>query len=165
MERYSRFLGRKNQYCENDYTTKCNLQIQCGPYQITNGVFHRTRTKVLTASDMWKDNRTFHYVRKGVISKGTQGHCIGEIRTTALYILSSLNMFPHRILSLSCYASFKFKFVYSLCHSFILSKVCVKHNYVCYERENQPCFHGTYIVLGSYSPRVSNLSGVHNCCD
>ena len=22
------FLGRKNQYCENDYTTKCNLQIQ-----------------------------------------------------------------------------------------------------------------------------------------
>ena len=25
MERYSMFLGRKNQYCENDYTTKCNL--------------------------------------------------------------------------------------------------------------------------------------------
>ena len=39
------FLGRKNQYCENDYTTKCNLQKQCDPYQITNGVFHRTRTK------------------------------------------------------------------------------------------------------------------------
>ena len=29
MERYPMFLGRKNQYCENDYTTKCNLQIQC----------------------------------------------------------------------------------------------------------------------------------------
>ena len=27
-ERYSMFLGRKNQYCENDYTTKCNTQIQ-----------------------------------------------------------------------------------------------------------------------------------------
>ena len=39
------FLGRKNQQCENDYTTKCNLQIQCDPYQITNGIFHRTRTK------------------------------------------------------------------------------------------------------------------------
>ena len=38
------FLGRKNQYCENDYTTKCNLQIQCNPYQITNGIFHRTKT-------------------------------------------------------------------------------------------------------------------------
>ena len=42
------FLGRKNQYCENDYTTKCNLQIQCNPYQITNGVFHKTRTKNFT---------------------------------------------------------------------------------------------------------------------
>ena len=39
------FLGRKDQYCENDCTTKCNLQIQCDPYQITNSIFHRTRTK------------------------------------------------------------------------------------------------------------------------
>ena len=39
------FLGKKNQYCENDYTTKCNLQIQWDPYQITNGIFHRTRAK------------------------------------------------------------------------------------------------------------------------
>ena len=48
MERYSTFLGRKNQYCENDYTTKCNLQIQCNPYQITSVIFHRTRTKNFT---------------------------------------------------------------------------------------------------------------------
>ena len=48
MERYSMFLGRKNQYHENDYTTKHNLQIQCDPYQITNGIFHRTRTKSFT---------------------------------------------------------------------------------------------------------------------
>ena len=41
-------LGRKNQYCENDYATKCNLQIQCDPHQITNGIFHRTRTKNFT---------------------------------------------------------------------------------------------------------------------
>ena len=40
------FLGKKNQYCENDYTTKCNIQIQCNPYQITNGIFHRIRTKI-----------------------------------------------------------------------------------------------------------------------
>ena len=39
------FLDCKNQYCENDYTTQSNLQIQCNPYQITNGIFHRTRTK------------------------------------------------------------------------------------------------------------------------
>ena len=48
MEPYSMFLGRKNQYCEKDYTTKHNLQIQCKPYQINNGIFHRTRTKKFT---------------------------------------------------------------------------------------------------------------------
>ena len=48
MKRYSKFLGRKNQYCENDYPTKCTLQIQCDLYQITIGIFHRTRTKNFT---------------------------------------------------------------------------------------------------------------------
>ena len=28
-------------------TTQGNLQIQCNPYQITNGIFHKTRTKHL----------------------------------------------------------------------------------------------------------------------
>ena len=42
------FLGRKNQYCENDYTTKHNLQIQRGPYQITSRIFHSIRTKIFT---------------------------------------------------------------------------------------------------------------------
>ena len=28
--------------------TKCNLQIQCDPYQITNGIFHRPRIEKLT---------------------------------------------------------------------------------------------------------------------
>ena len=41
-------MGRKNQYCENVYTTKHNLQIQCNPYQTINGIFHRTRIKSLT---------------------------------------------------------------------------------------------------------------------
>ena len=39
MERYSMFLGWKNQYCENDNATKCNLQIECNPYPNTNGFF------------------------------------------------------------------------------------------------------------------------------
>ena len=47
MERYIMFLDWKNQYCQNDYTAPGNLQIQCNPYQITNGIFHRTRTKNL----------------------------------------------------------------------------------------------------------------------
>ena len=47
MERYTTFLDWKNQYCENEYTTQSNLQIQCNPYQITNGILNRTRTKNL----------------------------------------------------------------------------------------------------------------------
>ena len=46
-ERYTMFLDWKNQYCQTDYTTQSNLQIQCNPYQTTYGIFHRTRTKNL----------------------------------------------------------------------------------------------------------------------
>ena len=42
------FFDWKNQHCENDYTTQSNLQIQCNPYQTTNGSFHRSRTKNCT---------------------------------------------------------------------------------------------------------------------
>ena len=42
------FLSRKNQYCENNYTTEGNLQIQCNPCQITSGIFHRTKAKNFT---------------------------------------------------------------------------------------------------------------------
>ena len=47
MGRYTMFLDWKNQYCENAYTPQSNLQIQCNPYQITNGIFHVTRTQNL----------------------------------------------------------------------------------------------------------------------
>ena len=42
------FLDWKNQYFENDYTTQSKLQIQCNAYQITNGIFQRTRTENFT---------------------------------------------------------------------------------------------------------------------
>ena len=48
MKRYTMFLDWKNQYCENDYTTQRNLQFQCNPYQIPNGIFHKIRTKNFT---------------------------------------------------------------------------------------------------------------------
>ena len=44
MERYTMFLDWKNQHCENDSTVQSDLQIQCNPYQATNGILHRTRT-------------------------------------------------------------------------------------------------------------------------
>ena len=42
------FMDKKNQYSGIDYTTQRNLQIQCNPYQATNGIFHRTRTNNFT---------------------------------------------------------------------------------------------------------------------
>ena len=48
MERYTMFLDWKNQYCENECTTESDLHIQYNPCQITNAIFHRTRTKNFT---------------------------------------------------------------------------------------------------------------------
>ena len=48
MEKYTMFIDRKNQYSENEYGTQSNLQIQCNPYQATNGIFYRTRTNNFT---------------------------------------------------------------------------------------------------------------------
>ena len=48
MERYTMFVDWKNPYCQNDCTIQGNLQIQCNPYQITNVIFYRTRTKTFT---------------------------------------------------------------------------------------------------------------------
>ena len=48
METYTMFMGWKNQYSENEYTIQSNLQIQCNPYQATNGIFHRARTNNFT---------------------------------------------------------------------------------------------------------------------
>ena len=48
MEKYTMFVDWKNQYSENEYTTQSNLQIQCNPYQATNGIFHRMRTNNFT---------------------------------------------------------------------------------------------------------------------
>ena len=42
------FVDWKNQYSENEFTTQRNLQIQCNPYQATNGIFQRTRTNNFT---------------------------------------------------------------------------------------------------------------------
>ena len=87
MERYSMFLGRKNQYCENDYTTKHNLQIQRSPYQISNDIFHRTKNKKQTIKQkknssqfIWKHKR--HEIANAVMSKkkGAEGINLPDFR-------------------------------------------------------------------------------------
>ena len=47
MEKYTMFVDWKNQYCQNEYIAQGNLQILYNPYQTTNGIFHRMRTKYL----------------------------------------------------------------------------------------------------------------------
>ena len=48
MERYTKFLEWRINTVKKNYTTQSNLQIQCKPYQINNGIFHRTRIKIFT---------------------------------------------------------------------------------------------------------------------
>ena len=59
------FLGRKNQYCENDYTIKHNLEIQCDPYQITNDIFIELEQKI--SQFIWKHKRP--RIAKAVLTK------------------------------------------------------------------------------------------------
>ena len=50
------FLGRKNQYCENDYTTKHNLQFQCDPYQVSMAFFtelEQNDNENVTTQNLW----------------------------------------------------------------------------------------------------------------
>ena len=65
-ERYIMFLGWKNQYCQDDCTTQGNLQIQYNPYQINNGIFHKTITKK-TLKISWKHKRP--WIAKTILRK------------------------------------------------------------------------------------------------
>ena len=52
------WIGRIN-IVKNEYTTQSNLQIQCNPYQATNGIFHRARTNKFTiCMEIQKQNKT-----------------------------------------------------------------------------------------------------------
>ena len=65
MERFTMCLDWKNQHCENEYTTQSNLQIQYNPYQTTNSIFHRTRTKI--SQFVWKHERP--WTAKAILRK------------------------------------------------------------------------------------------------
>ena len=65
MEKYTMFMDWKNQYSENEYTTQSNLQIQCHPYQATNGILHRARTNNFTiCMEIQKTSNSQSYLEK-----------------------------------------------------------------------------------------------------
>ena len=68
MEKYTVFKDWKNQYSENEYTTQSNLQIQCNPYQATNGIFHRAR---IISQFVWKCKKP--QIAKAVLRKNGTG--------------------------------------------------------------------------------------------
>ena len=72
--KYKHVLGLEESILSNDYTTRNNLQMQCNPYQITNGISHRTRTKFLT-NFLWKCKRL--QIVKAILRKKNRG---GRIR-------------------------------------------------------------------------------------
>ena len=57
MGRYTMFLNWKINFVKDDYTIQCNLQIQCNPYQITNGIFYKIRTKKILEF-VWRQKNT-----------------------------------------------------------------------------------------------------------
>ena len=73
------FLDHKTQYYENDHTTNGNLQIQCNPYQITNGSFH-TELELKFLQYVQKDNRP--QIAKAILKKknGARGINLADFR-------------------------------------------------------------------------------------
>ena len=71
---YAHFL---ESFHQNDYTTQGSLQLQCNPYQTTNGIFHRTKTKKKNCMETLKGPQIANsFFRKKNRARGIRIHVI-----------------------------------------------------------------------------------------
>ena len=77
----------KNQYCQNDYTTQGNLQIQHNSYQITNGIFHRTENPKTSVETQKTLNSKAIQIKKkrGEESGSLTSDCTTKLRSSKQY--------------------------------------------------------------------------------
>ena len=65
MDIHALFLDWKNQYCDNDYITQSNLQIQYNPCKFTNSIFTKIEQKILEF--VWKHKKSL--IAKAILRK------------------------------------------------------------------------------------------------